>query len=230
MQDKICLHFGDSPIRHSFSKLRHQRYSFEEFPGGTEDLFLDGRPWSNCDETGIRFRVSFETVKQWGSKRDDLSALYFVAKSASGTRFHVKMVLNVGEIERNSKRVAEGYSAWSEAEVAYQNLVGDALFYGQHVHRSGLEGILIPKHYGLWEGRAENGGRIVVNICEWAGLSWSMISSGHAAYKQYNTTQNRRVQGSLAFGDAHVSVDCLLGELSNYCTILALCMDGWAVS
>jgi len=182
----IKITWGDPCFSHSF--LRRQvkgDYPFEMLPDDIDTLHLIGMPWSTCSSTGIRFHFSYDAANQWGKKITGYSGLYFYAESPSGAQFHVKMVLHVEEVKEQGIR--------SEAGKSYQRLLADAMFYMMSVRGSQAEGVLFPKHYGLWDGKTEEGGHIAISIYEWAGLPWSMIANGHVAYEQHDTTENRRV-------------------------------------
>jgi len=189
----VHLFFGEDNVGHTFLRRRvSPEYGFAELPEDTKALVLGGMPWSNCVSTGLRFKVPFAEMEKWGKEIDGISALYFHANNASGARFHIKMVFHPGEIMRKSLSRPAG-KEWntSKVEESYDRLLVDAMFYGKHVHKSGMEGVVVPKHYGLWDGKTRQGEHVIVSISEWGGLPYAMIFSGHVAFKQYDTEENR---------------------------------------
>jgi len=185
--NSIKLAFSDLKEEYTFTRRRvNPKFGFATLPADLDSLQLLGMPLTTCSSTGIRFRVSYDVMNSWGREKNGIggySGLYFLAKSSRGANFFVKIVLNADDIERQSMQ--------SSAEDSYQGMMKDAMFYGLHIHNTGAEGVLVPLHYGLWDGRTEQGGRIVVSIREWAGLSWSMIANGLQQFQHYNTAENR---------------------------------------
>ncbi|KAK7019285.1 hypothetical protein R3P38DRAFT_3199482 [Favolaschia claudopus] len=98
--------------------------------------------------------VDFDRVKTWGLEEFGLRDVLFVRASS---KYCLRMIFNAERSLHNP-----------DPATAYDRLMKDAMFHSDHLE--GVQGLPVPKHYGMW----------IMNTGGWAGI---VLFSPHAVLR-----------------------------------------------